>query len=40
MSSGHLATYLSTYKALPDGLLECSAAQLRDVLSGPTLFDL
>ena len=40
MSSGRLSTYLSTYKALPDGLLECPAAQLRDVLSGPTLFDL
>jgi len=36
MSSGHL----STYNALPDGLLECPAAQLADVLSGPTLFDL
>lgn len=36
MSSGRL----STYKTLPDGLLECPAAQLRDVLSGPTLFDL
>ena len=40
MSSGRLSTYLSTYKALPDGLLECPAAQLRDVLAGPTLFDL
>lgn len=36
MSSGRL----STHKTLPDGLLECPAAQLRDVLSGPTLFDL
>lgn len=36
MSSGHL----STYNALPDGLLECPAAQLGDVLAGPTLFDL
>ena len=36
MSSGHL----STYNALPDGLLECPAARLREVLSGPTLFDL
>ena len=36
MSSGRL----STYSALPDGLLECPAAQLRDILSGPTLFDL
>lgn len=40
MSSGRLSTCLSTYRALPDGLLECPAAQLRDVLSGPTLFDL
>lgn len=36
MSSGRL----STYNALPDGLLDCAAAQLGDVLSGPTLFDL
>ncbi|MDE0239574.1 MAG: succinylglutamate desuccinylase/aspartoacylase family protein [bacterium] len=36
MSSGRL----STYNALPDGLLECPAAQLGDVLAGPTLFDL
>ena len=36
MSSGRL----STYNALPDGLLECPAAQLGDVLPGPTLFDL
>ena len=36
MSSGHL----STYNTLPDGLLECPAAQLGNVLSGPTLFDL
>lgn len=36
MSSGRL----STYNALPDGLLECPAARLRDVLTGPTLFDL
>ena len=36
MSSGRL----STYNALPDGLLDCPAAQLGDVLSGPTLFDL
>lgn len=36
MSSGRL----STYKTLPDGLLECPAAQLRDGLPGPTLFDL
>ncbi len=36
MSSGHL----STCNTLPDGLLECPAARLGDVLSGPTLFDL
>lgn len=36
MSSGHL----STQNTLPDGLLECPAAQLPNVLSGPTLFDL
>ena len=36
MSSGRL----STHNTIPDGLLECSAEQLRDVLSGPTLFDL
>ncbi len=40
MSAGRLSTHLSTYKSLPDGLLECPSAQLRDVLSGPTLFDL
>ena len=36
MSSGHL----STCNTLPDGLLECPAAQLWSVLPGPTLFDL
>ena len=36
MSSGRL----STQNTLPDGLLECPAAQLWNVLSGPTLFDL
>ena len=36
MSSGRL----STCRALPDGLLQCPAAQLGDILPGPTLFDL
>ena len=36
MSSGRLAAHTT----LPDGLLECPAARLRDILPGPTLFDL
>ena len=40
MSSRSPSTCLAVFQALPDGLLECPAAQLGRLLPGPTLFDL